>query len=279
MEKHEPAIAQWLKNSNNPVLYHYSKGSKLESSGWISLHQSKRLGWEHVVAYRIWTQLQQNSPTGKVAVFNVCQGATSLCGFWNAGGRDQKTWRPHSKIETFVQKPGNKRYQQRLQTALQALKDQGYTPHIKSLCWYQGEGDSNNLVASNNYDVLFEDFVYGWKNREGFPHDDRTHYSGSILEICNQFIEQPMTDIPVFVARISTKIKGSPAWGERSSWEPHLNRVRQALIAYTERHPHCNWIDVDDIPLRDNYHYTGKNYANIGEQFAEKMIKTLFITE
>ncbi len=261
---------KWLKNPENKVLYHYNKGSKRNTSdGWITINKGKRIGQEQVEAYRLWQYWQKEDPTVEIAIFNVCYGATSLAGFWTAGGRG----RPHNKIK---QGKGNKIIKERLTSALEDLKKQGKKIEIQSLCWYQGEGDSNSAFGGNNYGILFEDFIYGWTDREGVPNDDKTLYSGSLLDICKKYNSKKMDDIPVFVGRISKRIMGSKSWGDKSKWEPYLNNVRKALVDYTKKHPNSDWIDVDDIELKDAYHYTGANYCIIGERFVKKIIEALY---
>ncbi len=264
MDRYDPEIRKWVEAPDNPVLYHYWKGNRSNAT-WGRLDNCSVMGLEHVAAYRLYHYWQSVDTNINVAVFTVSQGATSLNGYWTAGGRG----RPHHKIP---QGTGYKTLTNRLTLALSQLDSMGYTHRdIEAFFWYQGEGDISKF-GGENYRLLFEDLVHGWEDRDtrDFPHEDPSLYGGSIRSLLG------LSHLPTFVARINQQTKGSPSWGSRAKWGPFLASVRAALVGYTQDHPDCAWVDVDDIPLADNYHYTGENYCEIGDRFAQSCIETLY---
>ncbi len=271
MDNYDPAIRAWVEDPDNPVLYHYWKAGDTNTT-WGKLNDSGK-GLEHVAAYRLWNYWQSIDTNINVAIFKVTQGATDLKTFWTAGGRDRYPWRPFQTPLYIPQGTGYQALTNRLTLALQQLDGLGHTDRdIEAFFWYQGEGDSNDDFGGDNYRILFEDLVHGWADRSAidFPNDTPAEYGGSVRSICG------LTNLPAFVARINWQTKGSPAWGARSTWEPHLRSVRDALVNYAQSHTDSGWIDVDDIPLSDFYHYTGENYCEIGDRFAQTCMETLY---
>jgi len=272
MKTYSQEIYDWINDSNNPVLYQYYLGTDASSvTNWTTLNDYSLMAQEHIEAYRLWNYWQSIDTNTEIAVLKVAVGATSLYSNWNPGGRDRFPWRPHQTPKFFAQGNCYTILSNRLVSAMNQLTELGYTNrNIEAFMWYQGEGDSPNSTGGDNYSILFNDLVNGWEDRTGFPNDDKSKYGGSVREILG------LTNLPAFVARISWNMKGDPSWGARSVWEPNLTNVRNALTNYAVSHPNCDWIDVDDIPLKDNYHYLGENYCEIGDRFAQKILDTLY---
>jgi hypothetical protein len=273
MEAYDPAIKSWLQDADNPVLYSYWKDDESNAStDWERLDQPTQYGWEHIAAYHLWKHWQSVDTDINVAIFIVGKGGTSLKDYWTAGGRDRFPWQPSQTPRYMPQGEGYQTLTKRLRLALQQLDHLGHTNRsIESLFWYQGEGDSNDSFGGDNYRVLFEDLVHGWEDRSAvdFPNDHPSEYGGSLRNLLG------LNHLPTFTARISRNIKGSPTWDIRSKWESHLADVRAALVDYTQSHPDCAWVDVDDIPLKDYFHYAGTDYCEIGDRMAQAYLETL----
>ena len=274
MKNYSQEIYDWIKNPANPVLYHYYSGNADHSTtNWTTLNNYFVMGQEHIEAYRLWNYWQSIDTNTEIAIFKVAVGATSLHSFWNPGGRDRDPYYYNPNPKYFLQGDGYGVLSNRLVLAMNQLTELGYTNrNIEAFMWYQGEGDAYSSRGGDNYSILFNDLVNGWEDRNtnDFPNDDKSKYGGSVREILG------LTNLPAIVARISWNIKGSTAWGNRSSWEPFLIMVRDALTNYAGSHPDSAWVDVDDIPLADYYHYSGENYCEIGDRFAQKILNTLY---
>jgi hypothetical protein len=259
-------IYSWVTNASNPTLYHYWRsGGTVVSTNWVHLNTPSTLGLEHVVAYRMWTYWQNIDTNQQIAIIKVSQGSTSLNSFWNPGGRDRDPWFYNPNPLYFSKGSGYQTLTNRIVMALSQLTEKGIAYEVAGFFWYQGEGDASGQTGGDNYPVLFEDLVNGWADRDpaAFPNDTKSIYGGSLRELCG------LTNLPSVTARISWQIKGSPAWGARSGWEGYLTQVRAAQTNYAETHVNSGWVDVDDIPLMDFYHYTSENYIEIGERFAQ----------
>lgn len=273
MGNYSTDILDWIEDPGNPVIYHFWKGPDPDevSAAWTNLNYDTPYGLEHVAAYRLWNYWQAIDTNINVAIIKVCQGSTSLRGQWNPGGRDKDPWLGGSP-ETFEQGYCYQALTNKLAVALGQLDDAGADYDIEAFFWYQGEGDSSRNASSGAYRMLFEDLAWGWTNRNpvAFPYDDTNFYGGSVRDLCS------VSNLPTFVARINWQTKGSASWGARDEWEWQLANVRNALVDFTEDHPDCGWINVDDIPLKDEYHYDGENYAEIGDRFARLAMETLY---
>jgi hypothetical protein len=257
-------VYSWVTNAANPTLYHYWRsGGTTASTNWVHLNTPATLGWEHVVAFRLWNYWQARDTNQQIAIFKVSQGSTSLNSFWNPGGRDRNPWFYSPSPPYFVQGAGYQILTNRLALALSQLTERGLSYEVAGLFWYQGEGDASGATGADNYPVLFTDLVSGWVDREGYTNDTPAEYGGSLRALCG------LTHLPAVAGRISWQIKGSPAWGARSVWEGYLTQVRAAQVNYAADHAACAWVDVDDIPLLDFYHYTSENYVEVGERFAQ----------
>jgi len=263
-------IYSWVTNSSNPTRYHYWRnGGTVVSTNWVHLNAPSTLGLEHVAAYRLWNYWQNIDTNQQVAVIKVSQGSTSLNSFWNPGGRDRDPWFYNPNPPYFAKGSGYQTLTNRIVMALNQLTEKGISYEVAGFFWYQGEGDASGQTGGDNYPVLFEDLVNGWVDRNPglFPNDTKSIYGGSIRELCG------LTNLPAVTARISWQIKGSPAWGARSIWEGYLTQVRAAQTNYAETHANSGWVDVDDIPLVDFYHYSSENYIELGERFAQAWLR------
>ncbi len=262
--QHLPAEYRWLKSAENDVLYYWQAGLSTRgnlSKEWVKLdgigqrgEPGNSFGCEHVVAHALWKYWKSQDPRQRIAVIKVSQGATSLSSAWNPG-----TWgRPEGVM--------HRELVGRIRSGLEKLGQMGLTWEGGAFFWYQGEGDSNAPAPAQAYATLFHDLVNGASGPQA---------NGDPLAVpgIRGLLRHPR--LPVVVARISHGIKGSPGWGARETWEPCLNQVRESLVNFTRNHPPGAWVDVDDVPLRDFFHYTGENYLTIYRRFGEACLGLL----
>lgn len=261
--KDHPAV-QWMNSDENDVLYFWNRGRDQKTESWETLtYQSHREGhWEQVTAHRLWSAWQEKDPEQKLAVITVTVGATALNDFWTVGGRAQREgsadW-----IKAREQGQGGRMLEQTIKTALQQLEEQGLSYDIEAFVWYQGEGDSLHLFQAENYERYLRDLIDGWEDRDPARfRDDKSLYAGSIREWTGD------EEFDAVIVRVSEKIQGAQSWGPRDKWEPALNEVRRAQVDYAESRDDAAWVDVDDLPLKDAFHYEGAEYITIGERVA-----------
>lgn len=260
-----PAV-KWMDSEENDVIYFWDRSGKFKSDQWEKFHyKTDRQGhWEQVTIHSIWQEVKKKDPEQKIAVITVTVGATSLNGFWTSGGRASREG-SQSHIKAVTQGKGNKMLEGAIKTALAQLKEKGMKYDIVAFTWYQGEGDSVVFPLAKNYERLLRDLIDGWEvDRDPAKFkDDKALYAGSVAEWSGD------KDFNVVVVRVSDKIQGSPKWGDREKWEPALNEVRRALMAYGDGKENAVWVDVDDLPLHDAFHYDGGEYITIGERVAK----------
>ncbi len=261
--KDHPAI-EWMDSEANDVLYFWDRGRQ-RTDEWETLtYKTHRQGhWEQFTAYRLWQARQKAGVDRRMAVITVTVGATAMNGFWTAGGRAQreglKDW-----IKTHDQGKGNKMLEETVKTALQRLEEKGFDPQLEAFIWYQGEGDSLHLFQAKNYERYLRDLIDGWEERDPDRFkDDRSLYAGSLREWTGD------DDFKRIIVRVSDNIQGADSWGPREEWDPALQEVRRAQVDYAESRDDAVWVNVDDLPLSDAFHFHGKEYITIGERVAE----------
>ncbi len=264
--KHHPA-SRWMESEENDVLYFWNRGRGKQTDTWERLNAKSHYGhWEQVVAHRLWKAEREAGSDARIAVITVTVGATSMNGFWEAGGRAQregdKNW-----IKTSGQGKGNAMLRETVAKALQQLEKQGMTYDIKAFVWYQGEGDSLHLFQAKNYERLLRDMIDGWEDRDPASYkDDKAKYAGSVVDLTGDEVFNRV------IVRVSERIEGASSWGPKDKWQPALDEVRRAQKDYAESRDDAAWVNVDDLPLSDDFHYHGAEYIRIGERVAKALL-------
>jgi lysophospholipase L1-like esterase len=263
----EPAY-QWMHSDRNNVLYFWFRGSE-ETDQWeVLTDETHREGhWEQVTAHYLWTHAQEAKPAQRIAIITVTVGATAMADYWTAGGRaareGMKDW-----IKTRKQGKGNAHFQRIVTKAFSQLKELGYAPDLEAVTWYQGEGDSLHQFHADNYLRYLKDMIDGWEDRDlSRFKDDRELYAGSIADWTGD------KDFRVVIVRVSDNIKGASSWGPRHQWDPALQTVRKAQVNYAEKRDNAAWVDVDDLPLRDAFHFADPEYIEIGKRVAKALLQ------
>lgn len=238
--------AEWTNDGNND-----SKMYTEDSQAWVNLSTKRRM--THVTAYYINEYWKAINPEQKVYIIHLSHGATNMSGHWQAGGRFNKS-----------QGDGNIALKQVISDALSTI---GEPYEVEAFFWYQGEGDCcpqcDMKQSSPFYETYLRDMIDGWDENVFNETDNKEKYSGSIAELTGYY---NMVSIPV---RVSWNIDG---WPDRPTWEPNLINVRTAIENYANKRERSDWVDIDDIPLADNFHYKGDGYVEIGYRMAQKYL-------
>lgn len=271
MKKHAPEVLQWINSSDNDVLYSWKMhetGKGSSSDGFVRLDAAKGMfSQDHIIAYHFSKHWKQQNPKQRIAIIKVQKGATSLHQHWNPGGR--KHW-------------GDNYYKQgalyatlvaQIESGIAQLDKAGIPWEGAGFLWYQGEGDSYD--AGPKYAQFFEDLVYGAELETG----EGNHQAKGVLQLIKN------KTAPVLPVRISWHLhtvvrENEPAvgiWGKkpRKEWEPHLAQVRDTLLAFSKKHNGRDdfWVNVDDLPLSDRFHYDQKEYIEIGHRMAKTFLE------
>jgi hypothetical protein len=270
MRQYAPEVLAWLQSSENDVLYAWKKheiGQGSSSNGFVQLAEAEGMfGPEHIIAYHLSKHWKKENPKQRIAIIKVQKGATSLIQHWNPGGR--KHWGDHY----YKQGDLHKALMEQIESGIMQLEQAGIEWEGAGFFWYQGEGDSYDAGAK--YAQLFEDLVYGAE----LETSQGTHEVKGVLPL----IKNP--NAPVIPVRISWHLhtvirENAPApgmWGKRprEEWEPHLIQVRDALTQFAEKHNGRGnaSVDIDDLPLKDRFHYDEKEYIEIGNRMARAFL-------
>lgn len=280
------AFKDWLDSQNNDVLYTYERhltGGVDESNGWIPLdtvlnvgqsHPShERIGQEHIFAWRVTEYLRSQGIDDQLAIIKTQKSASSIASQWNPGGRDLK---PLVSSSSYSEGYMHDALINRVATSLSDLNDP-YT--VDGFVWWQGEGDIPVKLWSEYYRLWLDDLTTGWSPRtewwdldedvnpdySGIPEDDVADYNVGLRELTG-------FNFPVLLTRISWNIEGS--WGDRSTWEPGLINVRNAMDDFAADDSYNSIsVDIDDLPLADGLHYASQEYIEVGERYAWEYLR------
>jgi len=267
MQQHASEVLDWIASDQNDVLYSWKKhetGKGSSSEGFVRLDSAEGMyAPDHLVAYHLSRYWEKQNPQQRIAIIKVQKGATSLIQHWNPGGR--KHWGEHY----YKEGPLHATLVDQINAGIAQLEAAGIAWEGAGFFWYQGEGDAYDAGAK--YAQLFKDLVYGGE----FETNAGTHRVQGVLPM----LQNP--EAPVIPVRISwhlhtvTRENAPPPgmWAKRTraEWEPHLVQVRDALTQFATAHNghDAAWVDVDDLPLKDRYHYDQSEAITIGHRMAE----------
>jgi lysophospholipase L1-like esterase len=263
----EPAY-RWMHSEKNNVPYFWFRRTD-ETEEWELLtDETHREGhWEQITAYYLWKHWRKTEPPRRIAVITVTVGATQMADYWTAGGRASRQGLEHW-VKTRKQGKGNAHFQRIVTKAFDQLKELGYKPDLEAVTWYQGEGDSLHQFHADNYLRYLKDMIDGWQERDSAKfRDDRSLYAGSIADWTKD------KEFRVVVVRVSDNIHPTGSWGPRKKWAPALQTVRKAQVSYAENRDNAAWVDVDDLPLRDAFHFADPEYIEIGKRVAKALLQ------
>ncbi|MBT8045504.1 MAG: Ig-like domain-containing protein, partial [Verrucomicrobiae bacterium] len=123
---------------------------------------------------------------------------------------------------------------------LQALVREGHTYEIAGILWTQGERDAWNLRTTAQYEADLQALIADMRSRWG-------------------------SELPFFFSRLSVKQKARP-----------IDAVRTAQNYVAVADPNTYVIDTDAMEMqRDNLHFTGQGYMDLGRAFAQAYLNTL----
>jgi len=123
---------------------------------------------------------------------------------------------------------------------LDALTKAGHTYEIAGILWTQGERDAWNLRTTAQYEADLQAFIADLRSRYG-------------------------KDVPFFFSRLSPLQTARP-----------IEAVRRAQEYVADADPKAHLIDTDAMEMqRDNLHFTGQGYIDLGLAYAQAYLNTL----
>lgn len=115
-----------------------------------------------------------------------------------------------------------------------------YEPVIDGMLWMQGEADAGSIEQANAYEQNLRNFIKNVKTDFNCPN------------------------LKLVIGRISN----SSAWVYRATVRPAQEKVANEL-------KNTSWINTDDLPMVDMYHYNSDGQLTLGSRFATAMQKLI----
>ncbi len=223
--------------NENIMLYHSSSiNSGQPARQWTTLRPASYSMSFFGPEIGFGNRIAELYPNRQIAIIKHAAGATDLGAHWNPGVNSHDT--PHfgPQFKTFVQT---------VNSGIDSLIAQGYTPVIRSMLWQQGESDSMNSSYGNNYDRNLSHLIK--RVRAQFNAPNMTFVYGQVLPF-------PL----------------GPA--------VYRNQVRQGQMNVDEDSGHefatdgARFVPADDLPMNsDNLHLSAAGQIELGIRFAEAL--------
>ena len=223
------AFDSWTKTwDEDPPRYYSQNKSKDETFMKVMLGQGNSqasFGPEIGIAERMHEKY-----SGKLFLIKYACGASNLKDDW--AKRDS---------------PMYNRFVEYVKLQMNNLKEMGYTPTIKAMCWMQGEGDS--------YDGYYQEYYDNTKEFVGNLRQDFQELSGN-------------KDFPF----IDAGINNSPEW----QYYRKVNEAKQKFAEESENNIYIDTIaaglhtDQEPFDKADTAHYDTESQVLLGNLFAEQ---------
>lgn len=223
------AFDSWTKTwDEDPPRYYSQNKSKDETFMKVMLGQGNSqasFGPEIGIAERMHEKY-----SGKLFLIKYACGASNLKDDW-------------AKRNS----PMYNRFVEYVKLQMNNLKEMGYTPTIKAMCWMQGEGDS--------YDGYYQEYYDNTKQFVGNLRQDFQELSGN-------------KDFPF----IDAGINNSPEW----QYYRKVNEAKQKFAEESENNIYIDTIaaglhtDQEPFDKADTAHYDTESQVLLGNLFAEQ---------
>lgn len=235
-------------------------GLRLPAEGGVGVHAG------------IAEALQAAYPGDQIAILKVAQGSTGIS-FWadegSAGNRDLMNRITVAK--------------ERLDAQLAAGEITGY--EFVGFFWMQGEDEINpwNTSSTNTYFERLIRLTTGVRSRAGVPDlpvvlgRTSSAYAPSTIRTNNgnQRVFPVSTNAGTRPLQADSEFINSDVPRGYALFEGYSDSVRTAQTAWTVHDTHAAWVDSDDLPLVDYFHFpddeTGK--ITLGRRMARAMMR------
>lgn len=144
-------------------------------------------------------------------------------------------------LATWMPGAPNQNYETLLaetQRALVDIQNQGKIPELAGIIWMQGESDAIDVEEDAlNYKSNLTQWIASFRNDTGVP------------------------DLPMVVGRIT-----------QADIYQYATEVRNAQVEFANEDPFATWINTDDLPLLDDYHYNAQGHITLGRRFLHAFV-------
>lgn len=251
----DPAIRFWFA----------SPGRGTPTNRWAALGEGPGgFGPEQLFAI----EMKRLYPNHPIAIVKVSRGATTMNYWLPAGGRDGAHLPGHASLAATIEA---------VTQDLTAASTAGTVPDWSwaGFVWMQGEGDANGTMEpAGVYREKLHRLAAWVRERTGVA--DLPIVLGRISAQLSPAIVRETGMLRVSKSK-SSDGKGiaddadflddgqprGPIW-----FAAKLAHVRADQVAFCAADRCAAWIDIDDLPLRDRWHYSAGGYAEMGRRFA-----------
>jgi hypothetical protein len=213
-------------------------------------------------------------PNHQIAILKVQRGATPIS-FWTPG-----------EANPYNSRLGVKELSRLIRAVsddLNARKTAGEIPSWEwaGFIWMQGEGDANGVVApAGTYLKQLKEllaFVRGATATPALPVvlgrisaqlSPRVVRESGVLRFSKAREPDPNAWVPDDIENVDDGRKRGPLTHHQG-----LVNVRNDQEQFCREDAHAAWIDIDDLPLADAWHYAAAGYMKMGERFAGAYLK------
>ncbi len=277
-----PEVSAWINSSACDALIltsGYADVSGVGSETLQTMYQQSRYphtwngvtiaeGYAQCVAYYADKYYKALDPEAVIVVVKKHQPATSI-DYWSAAGRSTNDFSANGSSSPYYYPEGlgHQALFARIQRVKALLAGQDYVG--AGFIWYQGEGNCN--TDNPRYFEMLKDLVDGAKL---VPDPVQPTWGDDPAITATNGIRQELNspDMPFVVARVSSEFT---AWGTSTNkdWTPQRERCRRDLVNVTRELTPAAFIDVDDRPVKDDYHYAASERNIMGQRFGEALVK------
>lgn len=223
-------------------------------------------------------EMRKAFPNHTIAIAKASRGATALK-FWLPNLQDPTKNKAGAVVLTELIAG--------VTADLDAQKASGKIPGWEwaGFVWQQGEAESNGPNGPRfpvTYDTDLEQLVSTVRELTKTPNlpvvlgrissqiSPRVVRETGVLRLSKSKNPDAKNALPDEAEDLDDGQRRGPIWHH-----DRLYAVRAAQEKYVASDPRAAWVDVDDIPLVDTYHYDTSGYAEFGRRFAKAMLPFL----
>ena len=149
--------------------------------------------------------------------------------------------------------------------------------------WMQGEGNANGVIMPPGSYLPELNKLAAW-SRTATATPNLPIVIGRISSQLSPSVVRDSGDLRVSKAKapnnpaalpddcdnLDDGQKRGPLWHDKQ-----LQNVRADQLAFCAADPRAAWVNIDDLPLHDGYHYAAPGYVEMGDRFAKAYLELI----
>jgi hypothetical protein len=217
------------------MLYHSpSINSGRPARVWTTLRPASDSGGNFGPEIGFGNRMAELYPDRQIAIIKHAVGATNLGADWNPGANSRDVDHFGPQFTTFIET---------VDSGIDSLIAQGYTPVIRSMLWQQGESDSMSSSFGSAYD----------RNLSHFIKRVRAQFNAANMS----FVYGQVLPLPLGPAVYRNQVRQGQFNVDEDSGEVFATDGARLVLA-------------DDLPMNsDNIHISAAGLIELGNRFAD----------